>query len=363
MNTIAIANQNGGCGKTTTAVNLAAACAETGMSVLLVDLDPQGHASLALGLDTAMLGRSMRDALMRPAVSMNEIILPVMENYDIAPSNIVLASVEQELAGEPERESRLAIALRELPKEYDLVLIDCAPSLGFLTINALVAADEAIVPVESSSFSLHGLERFLDTIDMVERNMAKQINVRALATLFNPRTRYGRRVFEELTERFGDRLFATSIRCSVVVKEAAARGVPVGAIRRNSTVHQDYLALAAELAGSVPVITIEGPPAEEEGQPGPLVRGGTVRFRLYSPEASTVQVAGEFNEWNPLEGRMEPDIDAGLWVFDIDLAPGRYRYRFVVDGAWIEDPAMPYEESAAGYRNSVVEVAAAKSAE
>ncbi len=363
MSIIAIANQKGGCGKTTTAVNLAASLAEMEKTTLLVDLDPQGHASMALGLDTAMVERSMRDALMRPAVSMREIILPVMECLDIAPANIFLASVEQELAGEPERESRLDIALRDLPKEYDYIIIDCNPSLGFLTINAIVAADEAIVPIESSSFSLHGLERFLDTIDMVERNVSKKIDVRAVATLFNPRTKYGRYIFDELTGRFGDRLFESTIRYSVVAKEAAARGLPISKIRKHCAVHNDYLALAAELLESVPVVVLDESPMEIDARSGPIVRGGTVQFRLYAPEATSVQLAGEFNDWNPLDGRMEADIDAGMWTMEAELPPGRYRYRFVVDGAWIEDPAMPCEESAAGYRNSIVDVVAEKVAE
>ncbi len=362
MSIIAIANQKGGCGKTTTAVNLAASLAEMGKKTLLVDLDPQGHASMALGLDTGMLERSMRDALLRPAVRMEEIILPVMEDLDVAPTNISLTSVEQELAGEPERESRLKIALQDLPKEYDHILIDCGPSLGFLTINALVAADEAIVPIESSSFSLHGLERFLDTIDMVEQNVAKKVCVRVVATLFNPRTKYGRHIYEELTGRFGDRLFETTVRYSVVAKEAAARGLPISRIRRHCPLHNDYLALATELVESVPVIIVDEEPIKMSEGPGPIVRDGVVQFRIYAPEATSVQVAGEFNDWNPLDGRMEPDIDAGVWTLDVRLPAGRYRYRFVVDGAWVEDPAMPFEESAAGYRNSIVDVVETKAA-
>ncbi len=363
MSTIAIANQKGGCGKTTTAVNLAASLNELGKRVLLVDLDPQGHAGLALGLDTGLLERTMYDALIQPATPLDRIILPVRDDFDIAPSNIMLASIEQELAGEPGRESRLSRSLEPVRDRYDLVILDCAPSLGFLTVNALVAADEALVPVDSSSFSLHGLDRFLETIDMVESNASKSIPVRALATLFNPRTKYGRWIYDELRGRFGDRLFETVVHYSVIAKEAAGRGLPIGKIRRNCRVHNDYLALATELL-ETEVLPAADPVRDERIQSGgPVVEGGLVHFQLYAPAAEDVRLAGEFNDWNAVQDRMEADVEAGLWRLTKELSPGKWRYRYIVDGTWIEDPTVPYEESQAGYRNSIVEVLEAKSNE
>ncbi|MBN1825625.1 MAG: AAA family ATPase [Candidatus Eisenbacteria bacterium] len=357
MNVICIANQKGGCGKTTTAVNLAWAFAELNLSVLLVDMDPQGHSSLAYGYDTDLLDRTIRDTLTRPGRRLPEVLLPFSDNLDLAPANLALASLEQELAGEPEREKRLQIALSTATRTYDRVVIDCPPNLGFLTINALVASDEAIIPIESSSFSLQGLERLLDTVEMVERNTGRRILCRALANVYDGRTRYARRFQRELQDRFMDRLLETSIRQSVIVKDAAARGLPVGRTHTHSKVHHDYLALATEILESTPVVEVEDLPVWEEKLFGPAVRGDEVIFRLEAPHAREVRVAGEWNGWNPDEGVMTQDPISGVWILRARIPEGRHQYRFIVDGAWIEDPENEdHDFGAEGFRNSVVQI-------
>ncbi|RPJ46403.1 MAG: hypothetical protein EHM19_04220 [Candidatus Latescibacterota bacterium] len=355
MTTVCVTNQKGGCGKTTTAVNLAWSLTRLGKTVLLADLDPQGHASLGLGFDTDLLDRTIRDCLVRPSLPVGEVFLPFSDKLDVVPANISLASLEQELAGEPERELRLRQALVSLGRVYDYVLIDCPPSLGFLTINALVATDEAIIPVETSSFSVHGLERLLETIEMVERNTGRRIQARVLATDFHGNTRYSREFHETLAQRFGEQLFETVIHHSVVAKDAAARGLPVGRAYHHSKVDNDYMALATEILESAPVVEVENLREWEEKLFGPSVRGEEIVFRLQAPGVRRVQVAGRFNDWNPSLGEMRQDPISGVWSVRVRVSPGSYQYRYVIDGEWIEDPANErHEFGETGFRNSVV---------
>ncbi|MBM3321260.1 MAG: AAA family ATPase [Candidatus Eisenbacteria bacterium] len=355
MNTVCVTNQKGGCGKTTTAVNLSWSLTELGKTILLVDLDPQGHASLALGFDTDLLDRTVRDSLIRPPFAVSELFLPFSDKLDVVPANISLASLEQELAGEPERELRLRQALADLGRPYDYVIVDCPPSLGFLTINALVAADEAIIPVETSSFSVHGLERLLETIEMVERNTGRRILVRVLATDFHVQTRYAREFLDALSERFGEQLFETVIHHSVVAKDAASRGLPVGRAHRHSKLDNDYVALATEIVESAPVVEVENLRKWEEKLFGPSVRGEEVVFRLHAPGARRVQLAGRFNDWDPQRGEMKQDPISGIWTIRLRVPKGSHQYRYIVDGEWIEDPANEvHEYGETGFRNSVV---------
>jgi chromosome partitioning protein len=156
MRTIAIVNQKGGCGKTTTAINLSSYLADTGKRVLLVDCDPQSHASLGLGIDTEDLARSTYDLLMNPAVKVRDAVHTVTEQLDVVPSSVVLSAVEQQLSGQPDRENRLRWKLEAAEGDYDYVFVDCPPSVGLLTFNAIVACGEAVVVMEPSYFSLHG---------------------------------------------------------------------------------------------------------------------------------------------------------------------------------------------------------------
>ncbi|MFH1278849.1 MAG: AAA family ATPase [Candidatus Eisenbacteria bacterium] len=357
MNTVCVTNQKGGCGKTTTAINLSWSLTQLNKTVLLIDLDPQGHASLGLGFDTDLLDRTIRECLVRPSMPIGEVFLPFSDRLDVVPANISLASLEQELAGEPERESRLRHALATTSREYDYVLIDCPPSLGFLTINALVAADEVIIPIEASSFSLHGLERLLDTVELVERNTGRRIMTRALATNHDARTLYARRFLEELEGRFREQLFETVIHHSVVVKDGAARGLPVGRIHHHSKVDNDFTALATEIVESAPVVEVENLGEWQEKLFGPSVKGEEVVFRLEAPGAKRVQVAGRFNDWNPARGEMSQDPISGAWSIRIRIPRGTYQYRYVVDGEWVEDPANErHEFSETGFRNSLVHI-------
>ena len=164
---ITLVNQKGGCGKTTTALNLASCLAAKGKKVLLIDMDPQGHSALGLGINPELVEKTIYEVLLGE-IPMSQAIQSLGENFDAAFSNIVLSAFEQVMAGAPEREYKLRQSLGEIENNYEYLIIDSPPSLGLLTFNGLMASDEAIIPVDSSSFSLHGLERLLETIQIIE---------------------------------------------------------------------------------------------------------------------------------------------------------------------------------------------------
>jgi chromosome partitioning protein len=266
MRTIAIVNQKGGCGKTTTTVNLAGCLERLGLRVLVVDLDPQAHATLALGIDPERLDENLYEVLAEPgaAARLPAVLRRLGERLALAPSGIALSALEQKLAGDlgEDRTTRLAAALAPLAARFDFALIDCPPNVGVLTFNALRAADEVIVPLETSPFAMHGVEKLLETLALLAERIGCEPVVRILPTLFDGRTRYARETLGEIRERFGDLCFDTVIRANVKLREAARAGVPIARFARTANGALDYAALAAELAAS--------PPERREGAPARL---------------------------------------------------------------------------------------------
>jgi len=359
MRTIAIANHKGGCGKTVTAVNLSACLAERKKGVLLIDLDPQGHASLGLGVKPEDTEKNMYHVLSETHwdVGMADIIVGVDKHLDLAPAGIILSSVEQELAGQPGRENRLLDALAKSTTVYDYIIVDCPPSLGLLTFNALRACREVIVPIESSFFALHGLGKLSETIKLVEDQFGQKKHVQALATLYDRRTRIAREVLEELRTHFGKDLFKTIIHRNVRLREAPGFGQPICQYDRRSTGYQDYTALAKEVRSREKTRAYGAKSRAAKVPPlGTHAVKNGVRFSIHAPGAKKVQVAGEFNAWNPKKGPML-DVDSqGIWSKVIPLSPGTYQYRFVVDGQWRDDPSNPQKvASPYGETNSIIE--------
>jgi chromosome partitioning protein len=340
MRVIAIVNQKGGCGKTTTTINLGGCLAADGHRVLLVDLDPQAHTTLALGVDPEELDENLYEVLAEPGgvARLDEVIVDVSENLDVAPSGIVLSALEQRLAAEPveTRTERLAVALETLGDSYDYVLIDCPPAVGLLTFNALRAASEVIVPLETSPFAMHGVEKLLETIGLLVERIGHDLNVRVLPTLYDGRTRYARQTLSAIRERFGDLCFDTVIRSNVKLREAAARGVPIIKMARSANGAIDYGALAVELE-ALGLLQDDAIPSLDEAP-----REVVVRYR--DSGASDVRIAGDFNGWVPDKGvrsLIEAEGNTRVWTKILQLPPGTYQYRYVVDGEWREDPENP----------------------
>ena len=468
MRTIAIINQKGGCGKTTTSINLAACMARLGHKTLLVDLDPQGHCGVGLAVPEDQIERSLLDSLLdesdgKPS-RVSEIVWQIASDFDLAPSNIKLAAFEQMFAGRPGREDRLLRALGDVKDTYEWCIIDCPPSVGLLTFNALRACDEVIVPVETGFFSLHGLTKMMETLEVMKERCHKDILIRVLPTLYDTRTKLAREVLSELRNKFREYLMESTVNFNTKLKEAASFGQPITEYDPGSRGYKDFVNLARELMGHRP-LEIEPVSTEKMSRPAELVHrakqlaqltnyqfgrnavpnsigtmnsaptevpltasrlqpsngngngngnsngngapklpasaaritidesasdpipaplpqqqvqqqqfqpkttaqkidefygvkqiGDEVVFAAQFKEAKKVLIAGDFNNWSPM-GTPMVMVGNGAWRTNLPLAPGRYRYRFVVDGKWMTDPNNKYvETNQFGELNNVVEV-------
>src|SRR5688572_11904396 len=256
MRIIAIINQKGGCGKTTTSINLAACLARLGQKTLLADLDPQGHCGVGLAVPEDQIERTIYDSLIEPSDGrpsrMSEVTWQIASDFDLAPANIKLAAFEQIFAGRAGREDRLLKALDGVRNVYDWVVIDCPPSVGLLTFNALRAADEVLVPVETGFFSLHGLTKMMETLEMMKDRCANEINIRVLPTLYDTRTKLAREVLSELRNKFKDYLMESTVNFNTKLKEAASFGQPITEYDPGSRGYKDFVNLARELMGHRP---------------------------------------------------------------------------------------------------------------
>ncbi|HOD12353.1 MAG TPA: AAA family ATPase [Candidatus Omnitrophota bacterium] len=361
MRIISIANQKGGCGKTTTAINLSSSLALNGRKVLLVDLDPQAHASLGLNVQSQHSIYNVISRIAPRKLSLDQIIVRVQGQFDLAPSNVLSGTLEQELADEIGRELKLTTILSGL-KGYDYVIIDCPPNLGFLTINALRASSEVIIPVEASRFSMQGVERLIDIIQLVKDRLNHAIEYRVLVTMFDSRLRHSFDMLEKIRTDFARNLLGTIIHVNVKLKECVANGSTVDAFDKYCRGAKDYYSLAKEL------ITMEKKPAEVSFSPLSTQMKQVVKekvkdlisttFSFVAPEAQSVYVAGDFNNWYIDESsRLQKNGDR--WQTKFDLKPGVYQYRFIVDGQWQEDPRNPRcIKNIFGDSNSIIEVKA-----
>ena len=244
---IAVVNQKGGVGKTTTAVNLAAALAETGRRVLLIDMDPQGNATMASGVDKREAHPSGCEVLLGEATA-QAAIRTTPGKFDLLPSNTDLIAAELQLMDLPERERRLKLALEPVARGYQYVIIDCPPSLSLLTLNALAAADSVIVPMQCEYYALEGLSALVETIDQLRQRLNPALEIEGvLRTMFDIRNNLANAVSAQLTEYFGDRVFRTIVPRNVRLAEAPSHGQSIVGYDRASRGGVAYLGLAGEL--------------------------------------------------------------------------------------------------------------------
>ncbi len=461
LRTIAIINQKGGCGKTTVSINLAATLAATGRRTLLVDLDPQAHCSLGLAVPESQVDYSIGDVLragLDGSMAFADVVWQVSRNLDLAPSRMALAGVEQELSQAPDKDRRLMQVLSTVEEQYEFCVVDCPPSIGLLTFNALRAAGEVLIPVETGFFSLQGAIRQDETIGMLVQRVAHSVRVSVLPTMYDVRTKLAREILAELRRHFDDRLLPVVVHFNSKLKEAASFGQPITEYDATSRGMQDFESLvswlianpvetvieqagpatsgnpaisrAAELveraralsarttalaakigavadyrassgpagdeaaladgssewsAASVGSRASDGvgagastlaapPPVAEPAKPKNLrgklaklfgVRATSKGLLFVQPvnDAGKISIAGDFNNWDPSNSPMHYDDGLGVWQACIDVPPGRYRYRIVCDGQWLQDPYNTYvEANPFGELNSVVEVSVADNA-
>lgn len=245
---IACANQKGGVGKTTTVVNLSTYLALAGDAVLVIDLDPQGNATSGFGLDRDQIRHSVYDAIIEDS-NVSELILPTaISGLSMVPSSISLAGAEVELAPLHQRERRLARILTELVAVYDYIVLDCPPSLGLLTVNALTAADAVIIPIQCEYYALEGLSQLIATINLVRNHLNPDLAIKGVVmTMYDPRTNLSAEVDAEVRKHLGQAVFETVIPRSVRLSEAPSYGLPIALYRPDSKGAEAYAALAAEL--------------------------------------------------------------------------------------------------------------------
>jgi chromosome partitioning protein len=403
MRTVAIANQKGGCGKTTVSINLAACLAREGRRTLLVDMDPQGHCALGLAVPEEQIEMSIADVL-RSATSSNPVditrtIWQITANFDLSPATTALSNFEMQVGGAGDAEDRLAAALSTVSDKYDFAIVDCPPHIGLLTRNALRAAGEVIIPVDTGYFSLQGLTKQLETIEGIRAGREEPLEIRVLANLYDVRTKLGREILNELKRKFEPLMCHSFINFNTKLREGTSFGQPITEYDPGSMGFRDFVRLARELiaaggpdlipttllrqaddlaakaerllATSKPLFGKNGfngtapqaPSTPEQVQEkieqiyGVSRTDDGVLFVTDAPNASRVSVAGDFNNWSAESTPMIPNGTGSCFRAMLPLGPGRYRYRYVIDGQWTRDPHNELcEANPFGDVDSVVEV-------
>ncbi|MGA1867806.1 MAG: AAA family ATPase [bacterium] len=358
MRTIAIINQKGGCGKTTSTINIGACLAHKKTKVLIVDMDPQAHATLGLGYKPGEYSGSIHDLLVNKDQShetIEDVLLRISPYLHLIPSDIVLSTAEPILLQRDNREYYLADILKSISDQYDIAIIDCPPNIGILTFNSLLASNEVIIPIESGLFSLHGLARLMETINLVNLNCGHKIKVNALATMYDRRTKIAEETLFETKRCFLGHVFKTVINQNVKLKEAASYGKPIISYCQKCSGFKDYMDLSKEILELEEVKFPMEDDRRKEIKPPVITREG-VLFTCYAPQAKSVRLVANFNEWNQEQMPLFNIEGDGIWQKIVPLKEGKYQYKFVIDGEWMKDPINPNIVSSPFGENSIFEV-------
>ena len=406
MNIIAIANQKGGCGKTTTAINLAASLGEKGLRTLLIDADPQGHASLGIG-QRLQEEPGLYEVFALDFPISKAIIQDVCEGVDLIPATISLAAIEHVLAGMPQRERQLHNHLETLGTTYDYVIIDCPPALGLLSINAIRAANRILVPIDMSLFAIDGIERLSETVELIVQKYGLDIEVNMLPTMVDKRTKLCRKFLLGIWERYQDNVLPVMINYTVRLKESVCEGKSIIQYDPRSAAAKDYRELTNEIvrrstneqaiandeltwlmhrideAKTIPRLSTDDLTSEQEALSTEIcneiidelndelnkevteniltVSGNTndlQRVELIYPDYNgrDLKIAGEFNDWVPDQG-VETILEETAIRKIFFVEPGEYQYRLVIDGKWRNDPTNPEQIlNSLGVHNSMLKV-------
>lgn len=248
---ISIANQKGGVGKTTTSVNLAAALAHLGKRVCIVDIDPQGNSTSGLGIDKATIKHSVYDVIINGVPAKDAVMPTMMETLFLIPANIDLVGAQVELVGKMARESYLKEALAPIKDDYDFIFLDCPPSLGILTVNALNASDNILVPIQCEFYALEGLSQLISTIKLVKRTLNPRLEIEGVVlTMYDGRTNLSTQVVQEVKSYFKNKVYETIIPRNVRLSEAPSFGLPIIKYDPRSLGSETYLALAEEVVAA-----------------------------------------------------------------------------------------------------------------
>ncbi len=280
MRIIAVANQKGGCGKTTTSINLSASLASQGRKVLLIDMDPQGHSGKGLNIETDETTPTIYNVFRNfegQSITLDQVTRQIGENFHIAPSNLTLSIIEQVLSMAEGREIKLRQAIERSQQTYDYIVIDCPPSLGLLTFNSLMASKEVFIPIDMGFFSLHGTSRLLAIIDMVRNKTGHVIKAKFIATQYDKRTKISDEILNDIKNNFEGSMFTTVINSNVKLKEAARSRKSIIDYNKRCAGYRDYMSLAKEVIEQevIPAVRIPAEPISKlfrtsENAPSPF---------------------------------------------------------------------------------------------